>query len=355
MTRRKRLVFTLAAFGLATLLAGTALLAVDVFLHGRFERSAGYNVWGHRGPSLSSKRAGEVRVAMLGGSSAFGYGVTWEQAIPAVLESELRQRPGLPPVTVANLAYNNEGAYSFRYTLEDYLWLDYDVVLLYEGYNDVPFNPPDANTQVFRHESPIYRLTGYLPIFPMVFREKAAALLNDGAPSEAYAYDKKTVFRPGLTARGAAGLLNVAAGAGQALEQQLQGLSDSPPRSVPDDAETGCQYPWAPYCRSQLVAIEFALSRGRHVVVVGQPFFPPNNKRSARHLHQQAELEKMLQRKFAGERRVKYVAMGTTVDLANDDHSFDEMHLTADGNRLVAAALASPVAEVVAGVREGRQ
>lgn len=355
MTRRKRLLFAVIAIAFASVLTGSALLAVDVVMHSRFEKSAGYNIWGYRGPSLPAKRAGEVRVAMLGGSSAFGYGVTWEQAIPAVLEGELRNRSGLPPVTVVNLAYNNEGAYSFRYTLEDYLWLDYDVVVLYEGYNDVPFNPPDANTQVFRHESPIYRLTGYLPIFPMVFREKAAALLTGGAPSEAYAYDKKTVFRPGVTARGAAGLLNAAAGAGQALEQQLQGMSTPPPRSIPDDAATGCAHPWAPYCRSELVAIEFALSRGKHVLVVGQPFFPPNNKRSERHLHQQAELEKMLQVKFAGDRRVRYVAMGKTVDLANSNHSFDEMHLTVDGNRMVAAALAGPLAEVIASVKETRQ
>ena len=355
MTRRKRLLFAVVAIAIASALTGSALLAVDVVMHSRFEKSAGYNIWGYRGPSLPAKRAGEVRLVMLGGSTAFGYGVTWEQAIPAVLASELLKRPGLPPVTVANLAYNNEGAYSFRYTLEDYLWLDYDIVLLYEGYNDVPFNPPDANTQVFRRESPIYRLTGYLPIFPMVFREKAAALLNDGAPGEAYAYDRKTVFRPGITARGAAGLLTVAAGAGQALEQQLQGLSEAPPRSIPDDAATGCAHPWAPYCRSQLVAIEWALSHGKHVVVVGQPFFPPNNKRSARHLHQQAELEKMLRLKFAGDRRVTYVATGKTVELANENHSFDEMHLTVDGNRIVAAALVGPVAEVVTAVTEARQ
>jgi len=351
LTRRKRVIFAIVAMAIASVLAGGALLATDVFLHGRFEKSAGYNVWGYRGPSLSAKAPGEVRVAMLGGSTAFGYGVTSEQAIPAVLESELNKRSGMPPVTVANLAYNNEGAYSLRYTLEDYLWLDYDVVVLYEGYNDVPFNPPDANTQVFRHESPIYRLTGYLPIFPMVFREKAAALLHGGAPSEANAYDKKTVFRPGLTTRGAAGLLNAAASAGQALELQLQGLTDAPPRSVPDDASTGCAHPWAPYCRSVLVAIEYSLANGKQVIVVGQPFFPPNNKRSERHLHQQAELSKMLQGKFAGDRRVSYVPLGNTVNLSDEQHSFDEMHLTADANRMVAVALAGPVAETIAGMK----
>jgi hypothetical protein len=353
VTRRKRLLFALVAAALASAVAAGLLLVVDVFMHSRFEKSAGYNTWGYRGPSLPAKRPGEVRAAMLGGSTAFGYGVTWDQAIPAVLERELNQRAGLPPVTVANLAYNNEGAYSFRYTLEDYLWLDYDLAILYEGYNDVPFNPPDANTQVFRHESPIFRLTGYLPIFPMVFREKAAALLTGGAPSEAYSYDKKTVFRPGLSARGAAGLLNAAASAGQALETQLQGLTDAPPRSIPDDASTGCAHPWGPYCRSVLVAIEFAFSHGKQVLVVGQPFFPPNNKRSERHLHQQAELNKMLDAKFAGNHRVRYVPLGHTVDLSNEQHSFDEMHLTADANRIVAAALAAPVAEMIAAPKGG--
>ena len=33
--------------------------------------------------------------------------------------------------TVENLAYNNEGAYSFKATLIDYEWLDPDLVVLY--------------------------------------------------------------------------------------------------------------------------------------------------------------------------------------------------------------------------------
>ena len=41
-----------------------------------------------------------------------------------------------------NLGYNNEGAYSFRATLEDYAWLDYDLALLYEGYNDMMADEP---------------------------------------------------------------------------------------------------------------------------------------------------------------------------------------------------------------------
>ena len=39
--------------------------------------------------------------------------------------------------TVVNLAYNNEGAYSFTFTMKDYGYLDHDLVCLYEGYNDL--------------------------------------------------------------------------------------------------------------------------------------------------------------------------------------------------------------------------
>ena len=112
---------------------------------------------------------------MLGGSTAYGYGVNWEDAIPAQLERALTSAPC--HATVVNLGYNNEGAHSLRFTLEDYLWLDYDAAILYEGYNDVSLDTaPDANRQVFRRDSPVFRLTGYLPIFPIIFKEKAAAL-----------------------------------------------------------------------------------------------------------------------------------------------------------------------------------
>lgn len=345
MTRRKRLVFALAAVGLATLLAGTALLAVDVFLHGRFEKSAGYNVWGYRGPSLGAKEAGEFRVVMLGGSSAYGYGTNWEAAIPAQLEQRLQGRVA-GSVRVVNLGYNNEGVYSFRFTLEDYLWLDYDLALLYEGYNDL-LGDSSPNVQVFRHESPVYRLTGYLPIFPIVFREKAASLLTAGNPGAAYSQGEKTVFRPGLAARGTAGVLNAVAGVGQALERQLEHVAATTPREVVVDASTGCRTPWQSYCQSVLAAVEFALAHGSQVLVISQPRFAVGSARHDRHLAQQQELAGLMHRRFAGHDRVAYADVAAVVDLADAAMSFDGMHLTPSGNALVAEALTLPVIERV--------
>jgi len=344
--------FGVTAIALASVLAVGALLAVDVYLHGRFEKSAGYNVWGYRGPVLARKQAGEFRVVMAGGSAAYGYGTNWNEAIPALLEQRLASTPGPSAIRVVNLGYNNEGAYSFKFTLDDYLWLDYDLALLYEGYNDLLGDGSGPNTQVFRHESPVYRLTGYLPIFPVVFREKAAAM-TAGDSGSAYSSEQKTVFRPGLAARGTAGVLNAVAGVGQALEQQLSLVTEAPSREVLVDESTGCRYPWQTYCQSVLAAVEFALSRGKQVLVITQPHFAAGNARRARHEAQQQELSGMMQRKFSGQARVGSVDLGDAVDLGDPTLSFDGMHLTARGNAIAAEALASSIVEQIS--RTGRR
>src|SRR5262249_45771265 len=106
VTRRVRHVVTAAAAVLMSVAATLGLLlAADVYAHGRADRSAGLNRWGYRGPVVGRKLPGEARIVMLGGSTAFGYGVTWDRAIPAQLERRLRARRK-QPTTVVNLGYN---------------------------------------------------------------------------------------------------------------------------------------------------------------------------------------------------------------------------------------------------------
>jgi hypothetical protein len=346
--RRRHFVFAVTAVTLATLVPLCALVATDVYLHGKFQKSAGYNVWGYRGPTAPKKQPGEYRVVMLGGSAAYGYGANWDEAIPAVLEHDLAQQAPQHPIRVLNLGYNNEGAYSFIFTLRDYLWLDYDLALLYEGYNDLIGDPRGPNVQVFRHESPVYRLTGYLPIFQIVFKEKAAMMLT-GDSSSLYLGGNRTVFHPGVAARSAAGALTIAADVGQSLERQLERVTEAPSRKITDVASTGCQYPWQEYCRSTLVAVEFALQHGKQVLVIAQPH--PLQSLRDRHIAQQTELSGMLHRRFGTDSRVQYVDLGDTVDLSDPERSFDRMHLTAAGNAIVAAALVEPVKAMAAQVR----
>jgi hypothetical protein len=340
--RRKRLVFAAAVALIALTIPTITLIAVDLYLHGKYAKTAGFNAWGYRGPIAGRKRAGEYRVAVLGGSSAFGYGVKWDEAIPALLEAALKKQ-GTRPFTVVNLAYNNEGAYSMKFTLQDYAYLDYDLVCLYEGYNDV-ISP---SFSVFRHDSPVFRLTGYLPIFPMVFKEKAAAMLHGGDAGALYRDSGKTVFSASIAERAAAGVLDATAAVGQSLERQLDRVSREPPRALAAGNETGCAYPWEPYCRAMLNAVEYAVGAGKQVLVITQPYELGAELR-ARHQGQQRELASLLTRKFGGDRRVRYVNLGDVVDLGDPALSFDRMHLTAAGNRLIADALVEPVRAMAA-------
>jgi len=327
---------------LSILLPLAALVATDAFLHTRFQRTGGVNVWGYRGPIVHRKAAGEQRVVVLGGSAAFGYGVGWMEAIPARLDAKLRSA-GVR-ASVVNLAYNNEGAYSFRFTLADYLYLDYDLAVLYEGYNDLMGDPRAPNFSVFRHESPVFRVTGYLPILPLVFREKAASMLYRGDIGQMYdeaRTGKKVVFDASLADRAKAGALNATAAVGDSIQRQLGRISTEPPPSIPSPGASGCPYPWAEYCQSMLTGVEFALQHGKRVLVVTQPYLL--GKSGVRHNEQQRAMVSALQRRFGTDRRVAYFDAGPVVDLADPAISFDQMHLTALGNERVASALVAPV------------
>jgi hypothetical protein len=275
--------------------------------------------------------------------------VNWHEAIPAVLERALAgRRAGLfQRFTAVNLGYNNEGAYSFRFTLEDYLWLDYDIACLYEGYNDTMGNADNPNVAVFRHDSPVFRLTGYLPIFPMIFREKSAAL-RYGDVSELYRFGPKTVFRPNVAERTVAESLRVAADVSDSLSRQLDRATAEPARRITDVASTGCKTPWQEYCRSVLVATEFALQHGKQVLVVTQPY--ELDHVGERHMEQQREMAAMVQRRFGDDPRVRYVNLGPSVDLRDPGLSFDHMHLTAAGNARIGQALVEPI-EAMASAR----
>jgi hypothetical protein len=346
ISRGRRVAYAVVAMALALVVAAGALLAVDVYLHRKFERTAGYNVWGYRGPAVGRKQRDEFRVVVLGGSAAYGYGRTWDQAIPAVLEENLTGRTAGPfhRFTVVNLGYNNEGAYSFRFTLNDYQWLKYDLAVLYEGYNDLTGDYTTPNLSVFRHDSPVFRLTGYLPIFPMVFKEKAA-LMRTGTVKSLYRDAPKTVFRPGLAAKAAAGVLSGAADVGQSLEQQLGRVMARPVRHIDDPASTGCTRKWQAYCRSEMVAIDFALQQGAQVLIATQPY-GAGPMFHALHSDQQAQLAAMIARRYGGNPRVRYVNFGDAVDLDDPDLSFDHMHLTETGNARIAARLVQPVLEM---------
>jgi hypothetical protein len=322
--------FAVIAAGGSLLVMLAAALCIDLYLHAKYERTASVNRWGYRGRVAPPKQASEFRVAVLGGSTAFGYGPDWEQSFPYLLQSQLNEKAGgRRPYSVVNLAYNNEGAYAFRYTLEDYESLDYDAAIMYEGYNDLGDEP---NYRVWRHESAIFRATGYQPILPLILREKASVL---GYGDVGAAYRPGTVFRATVAQRATAEALKAAAATAESLERQLGRLTRDVHSAV--TPTTGCDDHWQHYCGAVYDAVRWARDRRVLVIVGTQPFI------SDRHIDQQNALVGMLNKHFGDDSGVVYLNLGAAVDLRDTALSYDGMHLNPAGNAIIANAFVEPV------------
>ena len=312
--------FALLAGLLGVIAACAALLALDVYAHARLSRYNALNIWGYRGPILGRKHPGERRIVVLGGSTVFGLGLPEHDAFPAQLERQLRAQ-GLD-VSVVNLGVDGENAFAFADSLRDYGYLDYDGVILYEGYNNLLVTSPSA----LRHASWVFRLTGYWPILPTAISERIMLWRYHGDLSAAYADRKKTVFTFGRR--------DVA----RSLEQQVGRLT-GPPR---ERERQSCDAQWSAYCDAVATAVTAARARGARVLVVTQPYI------SDAHVAQQDSLRAMLRGTFGSDAGVRYVNLGRgVVDVDDRAIAYDGMHLTARGNAAVAGALAASALQLI--------
>ena len=326
--RGRMLAFAAVAGAGGVILGLTALLMLDLWVHRKFDQAAGLNIWGYRGPTVGRKAGGEYRVVVLGASTVFGYGVAWSDAFPAQLERKLRAASGTGrPFSVVNLGYNNEGAYSFRFTLRDYAYLKPDLAILYAGYSEIY----GLNTNIYRRDSFVFRLTGYYPLLPLVAREKVMALRYGGDLEAAYraknAGAVPIVFRP-----------NVAASPAVAAPEAAVARGAAPGAGDPNTLERST----ALYHDVMINAVAVALEQGTSVLVVGQPYYGEGNAR------QQENLQRALADRFGQRPQVRYLDLSHAVDMHDPTLTFDRMHLTAAGNGRLAESLLRPTLDMVA-------
>jgi hypothetical protein len=344
LSRRKKIVFALLAFFLVFLVSVAALLAFDVYLHHRVQYAAGVNVWGYRGDPAGRKKPGQTRVVVLGGSTAFGYGLPWNESWPYYLEQKINaRRPGQTPVSVVNLGIPADTARTFVTTLSDYAYLDYDIACFYEGYNDLGqagpgfknlTNPGVAHYLEWRYQSPIFRWTGYFPIFPLVLNEKAMAMRYGGNLNAAYGAEK-VVFRPNIATRATATALETASALGMKMERTFA------PKPLLSGASDGNCGRWAQYCGAIADAVQKTISQGKRAVVITQPYL------AEIHIEQQTAMADMLARRFAGDPRVRYVNLGRAIDIHDTSLVYDGLHLVAHGNEMLADALTPTLLDLI--------
>jgi lysophospholipase L1-like esterase len=341
LTARRRFAYAFLAVVLAAITGALAILLADIYLHFRVQNLAGVNVWGYRGAVVGRKSPGEIRVVVLGGSTAFGYGLPANESWSFYLEELLNSSGSGQKYRVVNLGAPGQGAYGFAFDLADYAYLRYDVVILYEGYNDLgnpmAFDPTPAvvNHYLWRRQSPVFRLTGYFPILPLVFREKAMALRSGGQLDAAYRGEVH--FSPGLAARMTASALTSAATVAEAVGRRVGRLTDGAALSHAQLDTTS----WRSYTDSVVKAVADARTRGARVIVVTQPYI------SDAHVAQQRALTAAIASRFDDDSGVRHVNLGTAVDLRDSSVAYDGIHLVARANRTIAEHLVQPVREIL--------
>jgi hypothetical protein len=335
---KRQVAFAAMAIVLSSIATVVFVLGIDVFLHFRYARMGGYNLWGYRGPVVGAKKPDERRVAMLGGSVAFGYGVPSDETIPAHLEPLLQRARPQTPVSVVNLGWQSEGAYSFLFTLKDYHYLKPDAVILYSGYNDWLHND-----QVFRHQSAVFRATGYLPIVPIIPLADWLRIRDLSNQRD------RVVFKPNLADRSSSEAAQAALQITQAVERQLGKLVPDTQTTIPPGT---CGERWDYYCGSVRRAADYALSKNEQVFVVTEPYATRATRGGTAgritegwqfHVEQQRILAEMLAVVYKAEPRVHYINMGRAVDLADSALCYDGVHLTIAGNRQLAEHLAPEI------------
>jgi hypothetical protein len=167
-----------AAFGLeASVLAVIGLLALDMRAHKRVEMLGGVNVWGYRGPVMNQKRANEIRIAVVGGDLAFGWGVAAAETLPMFVRRLVAldiDRPGSVPtvLTAVNLGAQGLPAAGYASWIAHFGYLRPDVICILP---DPPQHPLRSGRFLPERHSSLFTAFGYSPILPLTVQEKGAA------------------------------------------------------------------------------------------------------------------------------------------------------------------------------------
>lgn len=287
----------------AVMIGGLLTIALDLQAHKRVERLGGVNVWGYRGPVMPSRQHDEIRIAVVGGDFAFGWGVAAGETLAPTLRRLVllvTDQPGRPlrPVTAVNLGATRLAVGAYASWIEHFAYLQPDIVCIVI---DPRRRDMGGVSLLPDRESTAFRVFGYAPILPLVVREKGAltrSWLLRTIGSAAAGVDH--VVARALTHAGADG-----------------------------GAESG-----AAYAEAIGAAARSALRIGAGVVVVAPPY--ADDREAPDH----EALADMMSSHFAEERRIRFVDLGDEPEIYDAGFWLPEMAFSAAGHERVAEYVA---------------
>lgn len=324
--KRGRTVLRAICLTLATLVVlGVSMLGLDQYLHWRHDPDETMNSRGYRGEIVGSKQPGEIRVALVGESSAYGYGLIARYSLAVQLRDQIASEVGAGRISVVNLAANGDSIPCYAPTLQRFDWMQPDIVLIYAGYNDHPGTVNRQPSSCLRERNRIFRATGYWPVLGVYVREKL------------YSAFYGSVERGYLDA-GARPVV------GWALQAAAWDEEAAPIGSSAGTPEQSIEF----FTTNLVRLVEDQLQLGRSVVYVTQPFLSDFHRR-------QQEAAKAVLAVFAAEPRFLHVNLGDALNLDDPQLSFDRMHPTPLGNSIISRALAGPLLRMAGRIEAVRQ
>ncbi len=310
-------------------LAALGVIALDLYAHKHLENVGGVNMWGYRGPVAHAKRPREVRIAVVGGTRAFGWGLTASGTTASSMNTRMMlviDRPGTepPPLVILNLGRPGDRVADYPATIAHYAPLQVDFICLYDdlGAGDVRPNWIDSG---------VFALTGYMPMLPLALHEKGLAF-RFGSVIQGYAGTPASPERPAF-ARAAGAVLE---GAGDGLASIDRGIARIAGRHPAAHAA-------ATYADQLQAAIDAAHRSARGVIVVLGP------AESVEQRENRAAVEG-IKSQCAANRWCRFVDLGGVAKLLDPELRVDGWNYGGDATWAVAEAI-SPAALDLMGFR----
>ncbi len=271
----------------------------------------GWNHKGYRGLVKEQKKIGQKRIAVFGGSVAGGYGLKYTQTFSHILEQKLSDKN----FDTVNLAMNGHGTYGILDAVKDYYYLDYDIAVIHNGYNDCTVK---GYNFISRNNNFIYKYFKYLTSLNIYLPEKIVLLLNNNEPDAISKYYERKQKRKKIK-----NLNNPNKHLGSNLCKSLYDEKNPKFSFNKDKFENHLNsFSLANYEK----ILEFLTKNNKEVIIIIQPKYGADPLQEI-----QSQLIIKLVKKY---KNIKLLDLSDKIDLNDPKISYDRLHNTEFGNEL---------------------
>ena len=268
---------------------------------------AGWNKEGYRGEIKKNKKKNSYRIIAVGGSTTFGYGTKYDQSWPFLLEKKFLSDE--KDVDVVNLGGLSHGMWAIHKDIIHYDYLDYDCVIIFNGYNDI--NPDHLAKFSKRHNNLIFKLFGYLPTLDVYLYEKIALMIygdlakfysskrTEGKDETFYFDNNKKILTEDENKK---------------LQKKLE-------------AKLKLNKPYEDYINEYSKVLNYLIKNRKRIIVIHQP-----NLSSLVLDLQKLNVDNLLSKY----EEILVLNFRNLIDLQDKNLSMDGMHLTHEGNNIIA-------------------